>query len=61
MVKEVVKSAAKVVKSVGPVVFHHKENLCLLAAVWGMCGVKQRNILTVREWLLDIMMAECDG
>ena len=55
MVKQIVKSSAKVVKSVGPVVFHHKENLCLLAAVWGMCDVKQRNILTVREsdyWIL---------
>ena len=55
MVKLIVKSASKVVKSLGPVEFHHKENLCLLAAVWGMCDVKQRNILTVREsdyWIL---------
>ena len=55
MVKQTVKSVAKVVKSLGPVEFHHKENLCLLAAVWGMCDVKQRNILTVREsdyWIL---------
>lgn len=49
MVKQIVKTSGKVVKSVGPVVFHPKENLCLLAAVWGMCDDKQRNILTVRE------------
>ena len=55
MVKQIVKSSAKVVKSVGTVVFRHKENLCLLAAVWGMCDDKQRTILTVREsddWIL---------
>ena len=28
-------------------VFNHKENLCLLAALWGLCDERQRNILTV--------------
>ena len=36
MVKQIVKSSAKVVKSVGPVVFHHKENL------FGHCHIQRR-------------------
>ena len=49
MVKQAVKSFGKVVRSVGTVIFSHKENLCLLAAFWGLCDDKQRKILTVRE------------
>ena len=45
--KQVVKRVVKVVKVSENVVFNHVENLCLLAAFWGMCDVKQRGILTV--------------
>ena len=60
MVKQVVKRVVKVVKVtqsvvsksmnfVQNVVFKHTENLCLLAAFWGLLNDKQRYILTVRE------------
>ena len=49
MVKET--KAIEVMKSRG-VAFNYKENMCLLAAVWGMSNEEQLSILTVSVKLL---------